>query len=588
MGNIIFASNIVNSKNTQRIVEESLLAIKSSLELSLGPYGSTTIIEEPTLGHIMTKDGFTILDAIKFNDPISMTFLKIIKEISARLVQTVGDGSTTSIIAAYYFYNSLKKFIEENKMRPQEIINKLNKNVALLEGLLREYSKPISEDLKEIHAIASVSLNNDEEVGSIISDIYKQIGTEGFINIQLGSEYKTTYKKVEGFQFRAGYLDPSLINTETEEVELEDTAILVFNAAINDSDSLKVLEYALADLMGWIINPDIAIFKSLLIIAPDYNDAAKAMFRKIGSTFRDLNKSNKLNVIRYNMNTEDKIAEVEDLVTSTGARKVLVNYNECAEIVKYYEAKDKQRRIETGKLMQELTEEENQILENYLGLDLFYGSSDKTISSYNLTTFLGNNGCPEDLKNRIGQVRNMLQTYLDEGALDLKKEHFLKKRLAVLEQALITIYVGGNSEQQRKTNKALMEDAVAACRSAINNGYVIGGNLSIPIVIENSELHDDKFLMMISDAFKEVYKNVLRNCIQDEEIINKHLEQSIKGQCIFDLVREQYTTTDIINSVETEIEILKNVTSIISLILTSNQFLTKTIGPFSSKDIEIL
>lgn len=564
---MILASNIVNSKNTQMVAEEILLQLKESLELSLGPYGSTTIIEDRQIGHIMTKDGFSILDQIRFNEPVSMTFLNIIKDISLKLVQTVGDGSTSSIISSYYFYHTLKNALDK-KARPQEIINTLDRCVNYIEGRLQKYARPISNDLKEIKDLAAVSLNNDEETGDIIYEIYKEIGIEGFINIQLGSSYKTTYKKVQGFQFRAGYLDPILINNETEECELDDAAILVFNSAINNPDAFKVLEAALMQCLSGFKDCN-GKYKSILIIAPDYNDTSKALFRQMVESYRAIGKNPPFNILSYSMNTEDRVAEVEDLVTATGARKVMLTAGE-----------------------------EMDIIANKDGLSVvdFFGYSGKVVSNFKSSTFM-NNGDETNktqLQIRKDSVRHQLKLAEEEGTLTLERAYTLNKRLAILEQKLVTIYVGGNSEHQRKTNKTLMEDAVAACKSALKHGYVIGGNLAIPIVIsqilqtEKISEKEKMYLRLISDAFIEVYATVLRNGIGDEEKIAEVVEKSLQDEAIYNLIDDSYTTTKVINSVETEIEILKNVTSIISLILTSNQFIMSQVGMYSSKELEIL
>lgn len=566
---MILASNIVNSKNTQIVAEETLKIIKESLELSLGPYGSTTILEDRQIGHIMTKDGFSILDRIRFNEPVSMTFLNIIKDISLKLVQTVGDGSTSSIISAYHFYHALKS-MSINKVRPQEVIRTLDDCVNTIERELKKYAKPISKDLHEIKDLAAISLNNDEETGNIIHEIYKAVGVEGFINIQLGSSYQTTYKQVNGFQFRAGYLDPILINNETEECELDDVAVLVFNSAINNQDAFRVLEMAFESFTKGFVGAK-REYKSLLLIAPDYNDTAKATFRKIAETYRSIGKKVQFNVLKYSMNTEDRVAEVEDLVSATGARKIMLTAGEEMDIIE-------------GKDGIKVTD--------------FFGYSGKVISNFKSSTFMENGdvNSKNDLATRISSVKHQINVAEQEGTLTLDKAYTLNKRLAILEQKLVTIYVGGNSEHQRKTNKTLMEDAVAACRSALKNGYVIGGNLSIPIVISKIRNDDTtvisdikaKYLDLIKDSFLKVYATVLSNGIADNEKIDEIVDKSLKDESVYNLIDETYTTDKVINSVETEIEILKNVTSIISLILTSNQFVMTNVGMYSSKEIDII
>lgn len=537
-------TNAVSSEDTQEYIQKVLELLSNRLSLSLGPHGSTAIIQNEQLGHFMTKDGYTILKSLRFNDPIAMTILQIIQDISTQLVMKVGDGSTSSIIAAQCLYDELKS-ITEYEIRPKEVLDSLNHIVDLLVEELKEYKRDISDDLEEIKYIASISLNNDFEIGEMIAEIYKKIGKSGFINIKVSDSDKTYYTKTDGFQIDFGYLDKILVNNTMDECELINNNILMFNGPVNDKYKDIIMEALKEVEMRQ---------ESLTIIAPNYSSDVAAFFRGIITyNYRQAGRKSNMNIIKFPLATEHDENSFYDLSVKTGARII-------------------QNR------MGDLPEKET--------INEFFGKADRVVSNYKTTSFLGSHGNEDQINIRIGNIKNELKILNESLNKDMAKRYELQKRLAILEDKLYTIHIGGKSEHAKMTDKYLIEDAISACKSAIKFGYVIGGNLSIPICIKKlmDKLSSGSFpkdynkyktyLAILENAFRNVYLKVLENKFKDKDTVNEIYQECISREQCYDLINADFTDKTIINSVETEIEILKNVTSIISLLLVSNQFIT--------------
>lgn len=545
-------TNIVNKETTNKYAEMVLKTLKESLSLSLGPFGSTAILQGRQAGDdIMTKDGYSILKKIKFNDPIANTFLEMFRDASCELVEKVGDGSTTTIIAAYYIYESLKSVMDENNLRPRLILDKINNAVENIIYELNNIKKEIpSDDLTAIEKIANTSLNHNPEVSKLIREIYEEIGTEGFIKVKLGNTEKTYYTKTNGFQLENGYYDKIFINSDNAECVLKDTAVLLFDATVMKDEDINTI----FDLIGGV-NEACAKnknnkYKSVLVIAPGYSDKFKNKLMLLNNKYVTAQVPFNYCIVQHSLNTEMNKEILFDLSMILGA-----------DIIK----NSLDYKLDSA----------NQEVFNYVGY------CENITLTKKITTFVGkteeNTSKVEEIKS---DIKNELKEMEDNHVLDYKRIYELNKRLAVINKNLVTLFVGGNSEQERKTNKHLIDDAVSACKSALQYGYVIGGNIAISLAVNNifkkyestSKLNYDIY-KAISEAFINVYREVLDKSTLTDDEINEIIDKSIKEGTIFDLTSNSYTSTEVINSVRTEIEILKNVISIISLILTSNQFI---------------
>lgn len=570
--------NVVNDTETKQNVEAVLEALHNSLVLSLGPYGSTAIIHDPQVGHYMTKDGFTILGKIRFNSPVMQTILDIIREASQKLVMKVGDGSTTSIIAANFIYTEILQLMKEGDLagvRPKDVIDFLKEAAERIIAKIKEFTKPISEDLKEIDHIATVSLNNDAKLGKLIGDIYREVGLDGFVHIKLSKTNQSHYETEKGFQVDGGYLDKMLVNTETDECRINNANVIMFDGVLHKEDE----DVLTAALNHTIVEANNGGVTGLMIIAPGISAEISAWLRRVViNNFGKSNVRNIINVIKFPLGTDDDIDRYNDLAIVTGSM-----------IVK------------------------NSMGDRDFDITSVMGKVDEITSNYKQTVFTGYRGDAEEIAIRKGTINAERQRMKDEQIIDHVRNYQLQKRLAVLEGNLVTLFVGGNSDHEKATTKYLIDDAVAACKSALKHGYVIGCNLAIPIAIDEllEEPMDAKAATVLKairkaffNVFGEVYTNkysvpslseeagdafvkdtetrlyaeeideyksaVLEHYTQIEEVFNK----CVAERKAFNLITEEFTETEIINSAETEIEILRNVISIMSLLTLSNQFVT--------------
>lgn len=573
-------SNVVNNNKTKEIAEAVLKHMCEKISLSLGPFGQKTIVATDMANVIMTKDGYHIIKGMKSNETISMTFINMIKDLSRELVTSVGDGSTSTVVAAYKLFVLLKQEMDKGSLktvREKTLMKEMQSVITMLIDEIGKIAQPISESLDEIDALAAVSLNNNAEIGAIISSIYKEIGLEGFIDVRLGSNKVTYYEKSDGFQIDYGRFDEIFVNNEADESLLEKSAIMIFDSAVNTD---KYVDLVVGTLNK--INKDIdmeekykkqciregkpyqlrrVIPHSLTIIAPSYSNAFLNSMRQLILKYSSMGAKLNFNIIRMMANSEFDRTLMYDVSIMTGAHMIL---NEEVEKVS---ASD---------------------------LDRYLGYADKIVSTRKTTTFYGSRTLQKELNETLGSARNELAQLMAEGGAQLERIYELKKRIAILTKQLVILYVGGYNEAERLSDMELIEDAVSACRSAIRHGWVIGGNLSIVFACDDILARDNEnrepeslltsvqrtLIQNIRQAFINVYAQVLGNKYdmenpEDQKLVTETIiPKCINDRAIYNLITDEYTSTDIINSSETEVEILKNVLTLISLILTSNQFMT--------------
>ena len=166
-------ANILNRKKLKETIDETLSFLSNTLSNSLGPYGSTTIIQDRQLNHAITKDGYSILKKIYVEEEEARTIIDLVKKISRNLVRKVGDGSTSSIIVANSLYKALENE-ELAKISPKDLLDILDTISKFLEEEITNMAIPVSEDFKELEYVASVSTNNDRDMGKIIREVFQQ------------------------------------------------------------------------------------------------------------------------------------------------------------------------------------------------------------------------------------------------------------------------------------------------------------------------------------------------------------------------------------------------------------------------------
>lgn len=557
-------SNLKSEEDSSYLIKETLNTVNNSLRKSLGPYGSTTIIKDQyNINNTITKDGYTILKHIKFDNEVAFTILEIIKQVSRDLVKTVGDGSTSAIIVA----NALYKYLTETEsdvldhLPRKSIIDFLDDFEITINEYLKKVSKPVDNN-SIIENIATVSNNNDKKLGKLVSKIYEKIGPQGFINLELSPTKEDSYKVIDGYSLNYGYIN-SVFSNQPDKLtcKLDDCYIMMVNETISDED----MQF-LAEMVGTVC---MSMKKDLLIIAKGYSTEIRNFFL-INKKQNEENLNN-ICCVEYSFFTQDKKDSFEDLAAYLDASIF-----------------DKLNNGYLGKLDNEtLNPDDIKKL----------GRCNKVIVNPKETVLIEGKFSEERIKERKELIRKEKENLKKMATTkDLTKEILAKeKRESELNAKTATIFVGGNSDTEKITRRYLLEDSVYACKSALLNGYVVGGNLIIPLLITKykdkifdqlkeydnlKELTDFDIKTLLNSilySFIQSFRTVLENKYgEDCEKVDKIIDNCLQNETIYNLKTNEYENvleTKIINSVETDRQIMRSTFSIVGLLATSNQFI---------------
>lgn len=555
-------SNIVSNEVYKKMASKTLTKISDSIKNSLGYYGSSTIIEDRINGHVITKDGYTILKSMKFENPISTTIFEIIKKVSYNLVQTVGDGSTSSIVIAEALFNFIQNAMNKKddpnnltsvfdislkKYSSKEIFDCLKEIEKELITEINKVATPITDkNFEKLKNIAEVSNNNDTKTGTNIYDIYSKIKDEGFIYLENSSDTEDSYEMVNGIEFMGGMISEDF-STDKNRVEckFKDCHIFMCNDRLDSTD----LNY-MVDVVGTLVAQHT---KPVVIIAKSFS----VEFVSCWLINKRQNPDLKICLIDFPFANKNQEEIFKDIAIYTGA--TIFDKNSFGE---------------------------DDYKNNFYKM---LGSCDEIVINNRTTKIIGRHGFENNINDRIEfieeQINNLKQYKSDDYEFKIFQ---LEKRKANLKSLIVKYYVGGDTELEKNTRKYLIEDSIYACKAALETGYVSGGNLTIPKIIQNKIFGDliiennlkNNLYMLIKSSFVECYTSVLKNKFSNNDsIINDIISECLKNNEIYNLKTDKYefdNETGIINSAKTEIEILKATFSIVGLLVTSNQYIGKS------------
>jgi chaperonin GroEL len=553
------SSNVMDREETTKIISETLEYLSNRLSKSLGPYGCTTIIQDKFLQHFMTKDGYSILKKIFLKEDLPRTIVDIVKNISKNLVRTVGDGSTSSIIISNFLFRELTSLMDKYEIPSKDLVEMLNIASDEISKKIREKSIAITDNnFDVIKNIAMISTNNDYNSGDFLLEIYKKIGRHGYINLELGSNDKDRYEITNGIEVKRGHINFMFANKEDKKTfEEENVAIFMCNDTLTQQD-LPML----ADLLG---DYCLKLQMPLVFVAKGYDSYVK--------TFLHENK----------MHSKDKLkfCAIDFAFSNNDSYERFYDLSYSVNCVFY----DKLNGENVSKFP----------------LDRL-GVCKKVIIDDMNSKFIEGQGNEETINERVEVIKKEMEKLQNiNDHIDREEEiEKLRRRLASLQKSMAVIYIGGNSEMEKQTKMFLLEDAVYACQSALENGYVIGGNLIVPFIINKEEFKEElkskifsllyssksfmkreefmeSFIDAIYKAFRQSFATVLSNARLRENEVENIVNKCIVSESIFNLKTRDYENmkeTQIINSAETDIEIIKACFSIIGLLVTSNQFVS--------------
>lgn len=552
--------NVIDEATFKSRIRDVFDRVSSALTNTLGPYGSTTIIEQYGDMHI-TKDGWQVLKNIRFDDPIDNNIIMLLVRISAQVVIKVGDGSTSSIVAAHELLNTLDDNMDLfPDMRPKEIIDLMKKCVSCIADRIYANAHKINMDsFEEIEKLARISTNGDETISSMITEIYQKTHNP-VIEYAKSKNGLTYYEIIDGYGSNISYIDPIFVTDDDGNCVIKNPMFLMFDYKITLETDLYIISAA--------ANIAAADNRRLVVIAPNYD---KFLSNRIGHDVSMEFKTRGTSVCVYT-----RVPLVNAISRET--------YNDFAVMAGATVIHE--QFVDTIVNISDTTEVMNWV-EPYLGGTEMVSIGAKT------TTISGFTNRVDTLYDKI--VADANRKYIEceqenrnKGIVDMRLTE-LKNRVTKLKGIMGVIYVGGNSTLEQDATYDLVEDAVKACESAYTHGYNCGGNLIIPKTIdtildsnESDHLTDEEKSMyaLLQTAFICVFRAVLTNKFGNDDAASLTMS-IITDECLlpdddltcYDVTTNLYSSS-IINSCMTDIEILKAAVSIVSLLLTSNQYIS--------------
>ncbi|MCL2511794.1 MAG: chaperonin GroEL, partial [Bacteroidales bacterium] len=484
--------------------------------------GRNVILEKSFGAPNVTKDGVTVAKEIELKNPIENMGAQMVKEVASKTNDLAGDGTTTATVLAQAIVATGLKNVTAGA-NPMDLKRGIDKAVTAVVDSLRKQSQEIGNCNKKIKQVATISANNDAEIGRLIADAMDRVKKEGVITIEEAKSIETSVEVVEGMQFDRGYISAYFI-TDTEKMECvyENPLILIYDKKISVmKDFLPVLEKT------------VQTGRPLIIIAEDIEGEALATL-----VVNKLRGSLKIAAVKAPGFGDRRKEMLEDIAILTGG--VVISE-------------------EKGFKLEDTT------------LDML-GSAEKINIDKDKTTIVNGSGDKDGIKARVGQIKAQIETTTS----DYDKEK-LQERLAKLAGGVAVIYVGAASEIELKEKKDRFDDALNATRAAIEEGIIPGGGVAFIRAIDAIEklkgINEDETtgIAIVRRALEEPMRQIVENAGLEGSIIVQRVKKG-KGDFGFNAQTEVYENlfeSGVIDPTKVARVALENAASIAGMLLTT-------------------
>lgn len=519
------AKDIIYNEVAQRAILRGVEKLSNAVKVTLGPAGRNVVLEKKFGSPTITKDGVTVAKEIELEDPFENVGAQLVKEVASKTSDVAGDGTTTATVLAEAIYREGVKMVTAGA-NPTEVKRGIDLAVERVVNYLKKISKKI-ETTKEIEQVATISANNDNEIGKKIAEAMDKVGRDGVITVEEGKGIETYVEVVNGYQFDRGYISPYFVtDAEKMEVVLENPYILITDRKISSvREILPILEKI------------VQTGKPLLIIAEEVEGEALAtlVVNKLRGTLQ--------------------VAAVKAPGYGDRRKEMLRDI-----------------AILTGGIV--VSEETGMKFENVRLDDL--GKAKKVVIDKENTTIIEGYGRKEDIEARIKQIKKQIE----ETKSDYDREK-LQERLAKLSGGVAVIYVGASTETEMKEKKARIEDALHATKAAVEEGIVPGGGTAYIRAIEElekleAELEGDKKIgvKIVKKALEEPLKQIAYNAGYEGSLVVEEVKRRGKENINigFNALTGEYVdmlSAGIIDPTKVERVALQNAASISGLLLTT-------------------
>lgn len=447
--------------------------LANAVKVTLGPKGRNVVLEKKFGSPSVTKDGVTVAKDIELEDPIENMGAQMVKEVASKTADVAGDGTTTATVLAQSIITEGLKNVTAGA-NPMDLKRGIDKAVDIIVENLKKQSQAVGTDTKKIEQVASISANNDPEIGKLIASAMQKVGKDGVITVEEARGTETSIELVEGMQFDRGYISPYFVtNSEKMECELQNPYILIYDKKVSAmKDILHILEKVAQQ------------GAPLVIISEDLEGEALATLV--------------VNKLRGTL----KVAAVKAPGFGDRRKEMLQDI-----------------AILTKGLV--ISEEQGYKLEN---ADLSYlGRAERVTIDKDNTTVVGGKGKKDDIKARIGQIKAQIETTTSE--YDKEK---LQERLAKLSGGVAVLNIGAATETEMKEKKDRVDDALHATRAAVEEGIVPGGGIAYIRAIESLDrkkgANEDETtgIAIVRRALEEPLRTIVSNAgIEGSIVVQK-------------------------------------------------------------------
>ena len=456
------AKEIKFDVDAREMLKQGVDQLANAVKVTLGPKGRNVVIEKKFGAPQITKDGVTVAKEVELENRFENTGAQLVKSVASKTGDDAGDGTTTATILTQAIVNEGLKNVTAGA-NPMDLKRGIDKAVKAVVAYIKENAEIVDDNYDKIEQVATVSANNDPEIGKLIADAMRKVSKDGVITIEESKSRDTYINVVEGMQFDRGYLSGYFV-TDSDKMEcvMENPYILIYDKKIsNIKDFLPILQ------------PAAESGRPLLVIAEDVDSEALTTL-----VVNRLRGGLKICAVKAPGFGDRRKAMLEDIAVLTGG--VVISE-------------------EKGLKLEQATLE-------------MLGTCDKVTVSKDNTTIVNGAGEKENIADRIAQIKNEIAN--TTSTYDKEK---LQERLAKMSGGVAVLYVGANSEVEMKEKKDRVDDALCATRAAIEEGVVVGGgttyirSLGVLKDIKGENADEQTGIIIVERAIEEPLRQIVRN-----------------------------------------------------------------------------
>ena len=521
------AKEIKYNVEARDLLKEGVDALANAVKVTLGPKGRNVIIDKKFGAPQITKDGVTVAKEIELEDSFANMGAQMVKEVASKTNDDAGDGTTTATVLAQALIGVGLKNVTAGA-NPMDLKRGMDKAVAIVIEELQKQSQQVGNDISKIEQVATISANNDTNIGKLIAEAMSKVNNEGVITVEEAKGTETHVDVVEGMQFDRGYISAYFMtDTEKMEAEMEKPLILITDKKIS----------TMKEIMG-VLEPVAQNGRSLVIIAEDVD--GEALSALVVNKLRGTLKVAACKAPGFGDRRKDML---EDIAILTGGTVI---------------------SADKGMKLEDATVE-------------LLGSAEKVTMNKETTTIVDGFGEKEAIATRIAQIRASWES----AKSDYDREK-LQERLAKLSGGVAVLFVGAATEVEMKEKKDRVDDALAATRAAVEEGIVPGGGVAYIRAVAALEglkgENEDQTtgIQIVKRAIEEPLRQIVANAGGEGSVVVNMVKES-EGNMGYNARDDRYEdmlAAGIIDPTKVSRVALENAASIASMFLTTECVLT--------------